>query len=296
MLKLLIQDTGGLADNIKALEDIKGHGEGGGYGPEDGRPLPQAERRAQHGVGGMVAEAPPARERCGRGFQPLHGQGAVVHRHLPEHHAPAWVRGAGLFRAGYRRRGVECRHGAFKLGILGLFNPIKKLVNLFKKTGGIILKLKGPLMAIGGWAKGGLGTLLNLFGKLFGPAGRLAFLFAQLRLRLSPGCQPDHAKRGGCLYQARLAAAHGSAGLLAMSAALLANPVFWIVAGVIVLIAAVAGLIIYWDELKAAFGDTWWGASDHPDRTRHLQLVGSPDESLFRAGAGPASLSNSSTP
>ena len=27
----------------------------------------------------------------------------------------------------------------------------------------------------------------------------------------------------------------------------------------IVLIAAVAGLIIYWDELKAAFGDTWWG-------------------------------------
>lgn len=48
-------------------------------------------------------------------------------------------------------------------------------------------------------------------------------------------------------------------GFWAMSAALLANPVFWIVAGVIVLIAAVAGLIIYWDELKAAFGDTWWG-------------------------------------
>ena len=44
--------------------------------------------------------------------------------------------------------------GLSKLGILGLFNPIKKLVNLFKKTGGIILKLKGPLMAIGGWAKG----------------------------------------------------------------------------------------------------------------------------------------------
>lgn len=48
-------------------------------------------------------------------------------------------------------------------------------------------------------------------------------------------------------------------GFWAMAAALLANPVFWIVAGVIVLIAAVAGLIIYWDELKAAFGDTWWG-------------------------------------
>ncbi|MEH6649986.1 MAG: phage tail tape measure protein [Motiliproteus sp.] len=43
------------------------------------------------------------------------------------------------------------------------------------------------------------------------------------------------------------------------TAALLANPMTWVVIGVVALIAAVAGLIIYWDELKAAFMDSSWG-------------------------------------
>lgn len=114
-------------------------------------------------------------------------------------------------------------------------------------------------MAIGGWAKGGLGTLLNLFGKLFGPAGRLAFLFAQIRLRLSLVASLIMQKGAVAFTKLGSLLLTAARGFWAMSAALLANPVFWIVAGVIVLIAAVAGLIIYWDELKAAFGDTWWG-------------------------------------
>ena len=135
----------------------QGHGEGGGYGPEDGRSLPQAERRAQHGVGGMVAEAPPARERCGRGFQPLHGQGAVVHRHLPEHHAPAWV--SSRLSVSLVRRGVRGLFnvvaGLAKLGVLGLFNPFSKLIGFLFGT-----------KAAGTGAAGGVGGLVNIFGAL----------------------------------------------------------------------------------------------------------------------------------
>ena len=47
--------------------------------------------------------------------------------------------------------------------------------------------------------------------------------------------------------------------VLAVNIAMYANPVGLIVAGIALLIAAVAGLIYYWDDLKAAFMDTTWG-------------------------------------
>ena len=58
----------------------------------------------------------------------------------------------------------------------------------------------------------------------------------------------------------------GSAKLLALgmgkvAAALWANPVLLVVGGLVLLGLAVAGLILYWDEFKAAFGDTWWGSA-----------------------------------
>lgn len=40
-----------------------------------------------------------------------------------------------------------------------------------------------------------------------------------------------------------------------MNAALSANPMIWVVAGVVALVGAVAAAIIYWDDLKASFGD-----------------------------------------
>lgn len=43
------------------------------------------------------------------------------------------------------------------------------------------------------------------------------------------------------------------------NAALWANPMTWVVLGIIVLIAAVGALIYWWDDLKAAFLDTSWG-------------------------------------
>lgn len=43
------------------------------------------------------------------------------------------------------------------------------------------------------------------------------------------------------------------------NAALWANPMTWVVIGVVALIAAVGALIYWWDDLKAAFLDTSWG-------------------------------------
>ncbi|MBB1403138.1 phage tail tape measure protein [Pseudoalteromonas sp. SG45-1] len=51
----------------------------------------------------------------------------------------------------------------------------------------------------------------------------------------------------------------GQAATWLFNAALWANPITWIVAGVIALIAAVGALIYYWDDLVAAFQNTAWG-------------------------------------
>jgi hypothetical protein len=47
--------------------------------------------------------------------------------------------------------------------------------------------------------------------------------------------------------------------MLAMNAAMYANPVGLVVAGVLLLTAGVAAAIYYWDDLKAAFLDSAWG-------------------------------------
>ncbi|WP_419174401.1 phage tail tape measure protein [Desulfosediminicola sp.] len=47
--------------------------------------------------------------------------------------------------------------------------------------------------------------------------------------------------------------------MLFFNAAIWANPATWLVGGILLLIGAVAGAILYWDELKAAFLDTSWG-------------------------------------
>ena len=51
----------------------------------------------------------------------------------------------------------------------------------------------------------------------------------------------------------------GQAATWLFNTALLANPITWIVLGVMALIAAVAALIYYWDDLVAAFSQTAWG-------------------------------------
>lgn len=50
----------------------------------------------------------------------------------------------------------------------------------------------------------------------------------------------------------------GAMAALKFTAALLTNPIFLIVTGVVAAVAAVGALIYYWDDLKASFGDTTW--------------------------------------
>ncbi|EGR4373589.1 phage tail tape measure protein [Vibrio cholerae] len=42
------------------------------------------------------------------------------------------------------------------------------------------------------------------------------------------------------------------------NAALWANPITWIIAGIVTLVAAVGAMIYWWDEIKASFADTTW--------------------------------------
>lgn len=59
------------------------------------------------------------------------------------------------------------------------------------------------------------------------------------------------------LYRGAMLTAQGVTWLF--NAALLANPIGLVIAGVVALVAAVAGLIFYWDAIVAAFKDSSWG-------------------------------------
>lgn len=50
--------------------------------------------------------------------------------------------------------------------------------------------------------------------------------------------------------------------VIAFGVALLANPITWIVLGIIALIAALVGLIVYWDEVTEAVGNFFSGLGD----------------------------------
>lgn len=52
-----------------------------------------------------------------------------------------------------------------------------------------------------------------------------------------------------------------ASGFWKVAAAMWANPISFVVLGIILLIAAVAYLVTHWDSFKASFGDTWWGAA-----------------------------------
>ncbi|WLQ14396.1 phage tail tape measure protein [Hahella aquimaris] len=73
-------------------------------------------------------------------------------------------------------------------------------------------------------------------------AGRAAVFLLQIGTYLA----------AGAFSAMRAALLTGAAATWAFSTALLANPITWIVLGVVALIAALAALVIYWDEVSAA--------------------------------------------
>ncbi|MDE1316350.1 phage tail tape measure protein [Vibrio aestuarianus] len=73
---------------------------------------------------------------------------------------------------------------------------------------------------------------------------------------MSAGWAVTMAGLNGVLKLLRISTLAMTAATWLMNAALWANPITWVVAGIIALIAAVGAMIYWWDDLKASFGDT----------------------------------------
>uniref|UniRef100_UPI00069D769A phage tail tape measure protein n=1 Tax=Vibrio cholerae TaxID=666 RepID=UPI00069D769A len=62
----------------------------------------------------------------------------------------------------------------------------------------------------------------------------------------------------GILKLFRILTLDAATGTWVFNSALWANPITWVVAGILALIAAVGAMIYWWDEIKASFADTTW--------------------------------------
>ncbi|WP_342609217.1 phage tail tape measure protein [Vibrio tritonius] len=63
---------------------------------------------------------------------------------------------------------------------------------------------------------------------------------------------------GGVMKLLRLSTLALTATTWLFNAALWANPITWVVAGIVALVAVVGAMIYWWDDLKASFGDLGW--------------------------------------
>lgn len=135
MLKLLIQDTGGLADNIKALEDIKGMGKAEAMARKMVDPFHKLNAALNTVSAAWWQKLLPPVNDAVEAFNRFMGKVLWFIDTFPNitrQLGYAVLAFSGLAIVGGAWNVVM---GLSKLGILGLFNPIKKLVNLFKKTG-----------------------------------------------------------------------------------------------------------------------------------------------------------------
>lgn len=154
MLKLLIQDTGGLADNIKALEDIKGMGKAEAMARKMVDPFHKLNAALNTVSAAWWQKLLPPVNDAVEVFNRFMGKVLWFIDTFPNitrqlGYLTLLVTGVAGLRGIF---GVLA--GLSKLGILGLFNPLRGGWTFLKKFKSGILKLKGPLMAIGGWAKG----------------------------------------------------------------------------------------------------------------------------------------------
>ena len=97
------------------------------------------------------------------------------------------------------------------------------------------------VVAIGGLTLGGVVSMLSL-----------AMGVAKM---MSGGWAVTMTVANGALKLLRLNVIAATASAWLFNAALWANPITWVVAGVVALIAAVGAMIYWWDDLKASFGD-----------------------------------------
>ncbi len=173
-----------------------------------------------------------------------------------------------------------------------------------------LVTIAGGLMTMGGMAltvAGHIGTLLKFVGS--GAAWRKAQAYIRLThirymgfSKCVTGClAPVKTFGSGILAMGKNALFAGAkalpgmiAGVWKFTVALLANPMTWVVLGIMALIGAIALCIIYWDDISAAAGKAWaWiksTASAGMDFLqtlpgRYLEFLGSIGQSFFDAGA-----------
>lgn len=82
----------------------------------------------------------------------------------------------------------------------------------------------------------------------------------------------------------------GSVAVWAFNAALLANPITWIVAAIIVLVAVVIGLIYYWDEIVAGVKRLWQAFTEIELVKKIMESFGQFVEGVFNVMMIPISL------
>jgi TP901 family phage tail tape measure protein len=135
-------------------------------------------------------------------------------------------------------------------GAGAIYDWTQRFPGLTKVVGLGITVIAGGAGVIGAFAAMGGLARLAMFGMGQGTLfARAATLVWNLAVKATTVIMAVF--RGG-LVAARTA-------MLAMNAAMYANPVGLVVAGVLLLTAGVAAAIYYWDDLKAAFMDSAWG-------------------------------------
>lgn len=155
MLKLLIQDTGGLADNIKALEDIKGMGKAEAMARKMVDPFHKLNAALNTVSAAWWQKLLP----------PVNDAVEVFNRFMGKvlwfiDTFPNITRQLGYVALTVSLSAVafglfNVVAGLAKLGVLGLFNPFSKLIGFLFGT-----------KAAGTGAAGGVGGLVNIFGAL----------------------------------------------------------------------------------------------------------------------------------
>ena len=155
MLKLLIQDTGGLADNIKALEDIKGMGKAEAMARKMVDPFHKLNAALNTVSAAWWQKLLP----------PVNDAVEVFNRFMGKvlwfiDTFPNITRQLGYIALTVSLSAVafglfNVVAGLAKLGVLGLFNPFSKLIGFLFGT-----------KAAGTGAAGGVGGLVNIFGAL----------------------------------------------------------------------------------------------------------------------------------
>lgn len=155
MLKLLIQDTGGLADNIKALEDIQGMGKAEAMARKMVDPFHKLNAALNTVAAAWWQKLLPPVNDAVEAFNRFMGKVLWFVDTFPNITRQLGYVALTVSLSAVAFGLFNVVAGLAKLGVLGLFNPFSKLIGFLFGT-----------KAAGAGAAGGVGGLVKIFGVL----------------------------------------------------------------------------------------------------------------------------------